>query len=239
MIDILTGTAFDATERMHHREDEVALEFPSGVSSRARGLLALRAQNWRASGGPTPPPWAPTENAYVETDGVCYIDTGWTPTPTGAYSADIRAISTASGVTGCLNSTASSRMGLQANSRAMYYGLQANVVQMTSGPLMTSRAVRAVDNVNGTIENGVDVRSFSGNNLANMPTFLVGARHYGANVDNRGAWRLWNFKGWQDGTLVCDYYPRELDGVAGLWDMVTQTFLAPIGGTLSYGISAT
>lgn len=130
-------------------------------------------------------------------------------------------------------------MGIQANSRSMYYGLQANVVQMTSGPVMTSRAVRAVDNVNETIQNGGDVRSFSGNNLSNMPTFLVGARHYGANVDNKGPWRLWNFKGWQNGTLVCDYYPREMDGVAGLWDMVTQTFLAPIGGALSYGVSAT
>ena len=39
MIDILTGTAFDTPKRMHHREDEVALE--SGVGSRSRGLLAL------------------------------------------------------------------------------------------------------------------------------------------------------------------------------------------------------
>lgn len=238
MVNILAGTAFDAPKRMNHREDEVALEFPSSVSSRARGLLALRAQNWRASVGPTPPPWEPTENAYVETDGVCYIDTGWTPTPTGAYMTDIRAITTASGIIGCLNPTASSRMGLQANSRAIYYGSSASTIAMTSGPNMNVRAVRAVDNLNNTIQNGTDVRTIPGNNLANMKTFVVGGRNY-TTVDNKGAWRLWNFKGWQNGTLVCDYYPREMDGVAGLWDMVTQTFLAPIGGALSYGISAT
>lgn len=49
MIDILTGTAFDAPKRLHHREDEVALE--SGVGSRSRGLLALKAQNLIASNG--------------------------------------------------------------------------------------------------------------------------------------------------------------------------------------------
>lgn len=51
MVNLLTGTAFDATERLHHREDEVALEFPSSVSSRSRALFALKAINWRAIGG--------------------------------------------------------------------------------------------------------------------------------------------------------------------------------------------
>lgn len=51
MIDILTGTAFDAPKRTHRREDEVALEFPSSVSSRVRHLNALKAINWRAIGG--------------------------------------------------------------------------------------------------------------------------------------------------------------------------------------------
>ena len=49
MIDILTGTPFDAPKRLNHREDEVALEFPSSVDSRARGLLALKATNWRVA----------------------------------------------------------------------------------------------------------------------------------------------------------------------------------------------
>lgn len=70
MIDILTGTAFDAPKRLNHRDDEVALEFPSSVSSRVRHLNALKAQNWRASG-------ARWTNPYI-TDGlVAMWDAEW------------------------------------------------------------------------------------------------------------------------------------------------------------------
>lgn len=58
MVNILTGTPFDAPNRLNHREDEVALEFPSSTSSRARGLLALRAQNWRAAKKVPVNPWS-------------------------------------------------------------------------------------------------------------------------------------------------------------------------------------
>lgn len=36
MVNILTGTAFDPPKRFNHREDEVALEFPSNVGLRRR-----------------------------------------------------------------------------------------------------------------------------------------------------------------------------------------------------------
>lgn len=49
MVNLLTGTAFDATERLHHGEDEVALEFPSSAGSRRRNLIAQKCQNWRAA----------------------------------------------------------------------------------------------------------------------------------------------------------------------------------------------
>ena len=58
MVNILTGTPFDAPKRLNHREDEVALEFPSSAGSRARGLLALRAQNWRAAKKGPVNPWS-------------------------------------------------------------------------------------------------------------------------------------------------------------------------------------
>lgn len=50
MIDIITGTAFSAPKRLNHRDDEVALEFPSSVGSRVRNLLALRGMMWSAAG---------------------------------------------------------------------------------------------------------------------------------------------------------------------------------------------
>lgn len=48
VIGQIDPSAFAAAQRLHHREDEQALEFPSSVSSRARGLLGLRAINWAA-----------------------------------------------------------------------------------------------------------------------------------------------------------------------------------------------
>ena len=66
MVNILTGTPFDTPKRLNHRDDEVALEFPSSVSSRSRGLLALRAQNWRAAKKS-----APTARDYVQ-DGILF-----------------------------------------------------------------------------------------------------------------------------------------------------------------------
>lgn len=56
MVNILTGTPFNTPKRLNHRDDEGALEFPSSVSSRSRGLLALKAMNWRvAKKGPVNP----------------------------------------------------------------------------------------------------------------------------------------------------------------------------------------
>lgn len=65
MVNILTGTAFDAPKRLNHREDEVALEFPSSVGSRRRGLLALKACNWGVA-----PMSKPTLSAFVQTKGL-------------------------------------------------------------------------------------------------------------------------------------------------------------------------
>lgn len=71
MIDIITGTAFDAPKRLHHREDEGALEFPSSVGSRARGLLALKAFNWRTARGGS---WT---NPYITNGLVAMWDGEW------------------------------------------------------------------------------------------------------------------------------------------------------------------
>lgn len=65
-------SAFATGPRMHHGEDEVALEFPSSVSSRALNLLALKAQNWRAGGGPKS--WT---NPYITNCLVAMWDGEW------------------------------------------------------------------------------------------------------------------------------------------------------------------
>ena len=49
MVNIMTGIPFNTPKRLNHRDDEGALEFPSSAGSRARGLLALKAMNWRVA----------------------------------------------------------------------------------------------------------------------------------------------------------------------------------------------
>ena len=55
IIGHIDPSAFAAPQRLHHRIAESTPEFPSIASSRRRGLLALKAQNWRAAkkSGPT------------------------------------------------------------------------------------------------------------------------------------------------------------------------------------------
>ena len=55
IIGQIDPSAFASAQRLHHRIAESTPEFPSSVSSRARGLLALKACNWRAEkkSGPT------------------------------------------------------------------------------------------------------------------------------------------------------------------------------------------
>lgn len=63
-------SAFAAPHRLHHRIAESTPEFPSSVYSRARGLLALKACNWRTGGES----WT---NPYV-TDGLIAMwDAEW------------------------------------------------------------------------------------------------------------------------------------------------------------------
>lgn len=47
-------SAFTSRPRMHHGDDEVALEFPSSAPSRRRNLLALRGMMWGAAKAPLP-----------------------------------------------------------------------------------------------------------------------------------------------------------------------------------------
>ena len=84
MIDILTGTAFDAPKRMNHREDELTAEFPSSVSSRRRGLLALKAINW--IGGNMGDPYEIFNKFMRREKFDCIIPEGFTDCPNYFFS---------------------------------------------------------------------------------------------------------------------------------------------------------
>ena len=58
IIGQIDPSAFASRPRMHHRLDEYTQEFPSSATSRARGLLALKACNWRAVKKGPVNPWS-------------------------------------------------------------------------------------------------------------------------------------------------------------------------------------
>ena len=68
--------------------------------------------------------------------------------------------------------------------------------------------------------------------------YLFATNHNGAPAFGGGSLRLYGLRIWTDGTLVRDFVPclRDLDGTAGLYDLVGKTFYAPQGeGVLTAG----
>lgn len=76
-------SAFATGPRMHHGEDEVALESPSSATSRRRALNALKAQNWKAAKKS-----GPTARDYVQ-DGLIAMWDGIENAGWGTYSAEV------------------------------------------------------------------------------------------------------------------------------------------------------
>ena len=83
MVNILTGTPFDPPKRLNHREDEGALEFPSSVSSRSRGLLALKAMNW--IGGNMCDPYEIFNKFMLHEKFDCILPEGFTACPNNFF----------------------------------------------------------------------------------------------------------------------------------------------------------
>ena len=70
IIGQIDQSVFASPQRLHHRLDEYTQEFPSSAGSRARGLLALKAMNWRVAKKSVP-----TARDYVQ-DGLLVLYDG-------------------------------------------------------------------------------------------------------------------------------------------------------------------
>ena len=101
-----------------------------------------------------------------------------------------------------------------------------------------TRFVASVDGVSLSARvNSIETSFVQSSWTLALTSFTLGGRHVGTTIDHKGPARVWKFRAWDNGTLVHDFYPREIDGVAGLWDMVTEQFVTGTGGSLVYGIS--
>ena len=231
MIDILTGTAFDSQKRLHHCEDEGALEFPSSVSSRARGLLALRAQNWGAGGAHTLP-WD-YRIAYCESDGTQTVQLPIRPSPGISVVMEFMAIKLdGNPMFGCTLSAKYFQVRAINRGFAMYCtrsttpasrsGLSVGVRHtMVFGP--TSYTIDGLDNGGAFGTETIDANIFLFSMNQGKPYF-------------RSSLRVYSFSANYNGTDVIRLTPCVIDGVSGFWDDVSGAFLTDtFGGGLIPG----
>ena len=197
-------------------------------------MLGARTAAWAKSGGG----WQPTPNAFVETDGVCYIDTGWVPTENGAYEIDARLNNV--GLHGSMypGGSLGARFYIHPYFDDIYFGQGRERHRFTGAGMCCTRFVASVDGVSLSARvNSIETSFVQSSWTLALTSFTLGGRHVGTTIDHKGPARVWKFRAWDNGTLVHDFYPREIDGVAGLWDMVTEQFVTGTGGSLVYGIS--
>lgn len=193
---------------------------PAAVSGLRRGLAAHLA----AFGGKKG--WKPVENSYIETNGAVF-KTGWSPhSTTDRMLADARIGSAISGVNAegrCYFSTLGASIG--------------GVNNVTFGSWTTRKVLDADLASKSGIFDGSPF-SWTGNDftISNSYRFFLGGRNNWGTADNVRSQKFYRFAVWRDGEILHDYYPREMDGVAGFFDLVNNSFLAPMSGTAIYRV---
>ena len=233
MVNILTGTAFDAPKRLNHRDDEGALEFPSSAGSRRLGLLALKACNW----GVAPMSKPIVSEAYIETDGNSYMDLGFIPTENLEYRIDFRPYLLPDDKVGFIMGASYGR------------SLRYSIGNGSGGRADVKATIPSCDKLfdvdgerhvvefssSGYTVDGVDVATPVGPRSSTR-TLVIGQ-------DGRGLShciaRFYSAKFWESGELIRDLVPYSGPRGVGLLDKVHDVLYTNAGGgTLTYGYEA-
>lgn len=229
MVNILTGTPFDPQKRMNHREDEVALEFPSNVSSRARGLLALKACNW----GSAPMSKPIVGEAYIETDGVSsYMDLGFIPTESTTYEIDYVLFPRDGKSVGYMMGASEGRFIQFAIGSGNAITYIVNRPTMQFQPSASSE--RHVLKYDGSkiVFDGED-------NAITYPPYAARSVTMRLGDDGRSLFancRIYAAKYWENGVLIRNLVPYTGERGVGLLDLVHDVLYTNAGGgTLTYG----
>ena len=230
MVNILTGTPFDVPKRLNHRDDEGALEFPSSVGSRVRGLLALKACNW----GVAPITKPIVSEAYIETDGNSYMDLGFIPTENLEYRIDFRPYLLPADKVGFIMGASYGRKLIYSIGNAAAGRVDVKATNPTCDKLFDVDGERHVVELSssGYTVDGVDVATTLGT-LPSTRTLVIGQ-------DGRGLShciaRFYSVKFWESGVLIRDLVPYSGPRGVGLLDKVHDVLYTNAGeGTLTYG----
>jgi len=181
---------------------------------------------------------------YIESTGTQYIDTGIVPNADTRITATYYMVSNSSSypmVFGSIDGTALPQFSLYAFNNQMFYTFGRktngdNDIQMSTTPFNTLHAVDCNKNVftlDGTSKvgsNSVDINI--------QHSLYVFCRNFaGVSVDNCSSMKLYNFKIWNNDTLVRDMVPaKNAIGVVGMYDTVNGEFYTNQGtGTFTAG----
>ena len=224
MVNILTGTAFDPPKRLNHRDDEGALEFPSSVSSRARGLLALKAQNWRASGG-VPKPYD-AEVEYLDFVVPSYIDTGLIMS-NRRYEIDAQFLSGGGGSLGSLVGFKSDNIGLiRWRSSSMAECLWGSWKTATNSPLL--RHVYSAGHGYGFSVDGNFISDDVNPNFSTNCSLKICAYNSG-NTQRQGNCRVFSYRAYEVDITILDLIPVRVGTVGYMYDRVSGELFGNAG----------
>ncbi len=174
---------------------------------------------------------------YIESTGTQYIDTGIVPVSTISITTKVQfTVNYADAafmqaMNGCASDSANTRCVFGYTSfssdKNFYIGISDKNI-FTEVPFDTKIHTIAI-NMNGEWSiDGVTKKQIVQTSQANE-TFWLFARNYSTNQDsfnNPCSMRLYNFKAYDNGTLIRDFIPcyRKHDGVIGLYDIVNDVF---------------
>ena len=216
IIGHIDPSAFAARPRMHHGEPTA--QFPSSVSSRAHRLLALRAQNWRASGSPTPPKPYDAEVEYLDFVVPSYIDTGLIMSDR-RYEIDAQFLSGGGSSLGSLIGFNTDNTGLiRWRSSSMAECFWGTWKTVTNSPL--SRHVYSAGHGYGFSVDGAFISDDTAPNFITRWTLKICAYNVN-NTQRQGNCRVYSFNAIDGDATIMALIPVRKDGVGYMYDRVS------------------
>ena len=185
---------------------------------------------------------------WIETDGVAYIDSGFTP---NIYSsAKIKALltwqNTANWFCGVQNGTSNRLSYLMVTAEgnatmawktAVWTGLafdKTKITDFASRFISASSRILSITPEGGATDNFTNTNTYSTPSLANLHLYIFANNNSGTPIVSTTGTKLFYFEAYSDpnfGTLVRKYVPWRLNGEVGLMDTLTNTFYGNSAGS--------
>lgn len=254
MVNILTGTPFEAVPRLHHRADEVALEGDSGAWSR-RALLAARGammclghsnkkKPYIESLGTTDSFWAATcSQLRVNTSDSMHFDCEYTIRLLNKFTTSEHDGHYVLGKQQGMWRTFAgySATGTSSSSNKYFLGKRPAMFSQSGnyvvGEEEFNNIFNVVTNEDGFFVNGSRIGDRSSAITITNCRFSFGGSVASTEVvetcANPSNSRLYSFKASQDGELVFDLVPCKEGSRVGLLNLVDNTFIE--GTNVLYG----